>query len=1144
MATRLGTMPGARSPLTILALASMVYLASGHGFLSQPVSRNWRNRINGKEYCPHCLNGGTKTNVQSNQPGGLWQYPETVASSVRAGLCGDAAGGSQPHMLGGSLDNSGTIEATYTQGQDFFVEAVLATHHRGHFELFLCDISDGGELTAACLQAQPLYRAEDNTARMGIDEDYPGRYYLEPKCAGDHEYPFPGTDYTHLQPGQKVRAKYQLPTNVTCSHCVLQWWWITGNSCTAPGYNKEGLFPDEYSDCSGDGPGLGWKSTGLRECGSDSGAYPEEFWNCADIQILPGDQTTAGPTTGGAETPTSASSTTTSSASSTTTSSAPLDECALGTHNCAENAVCTDTASGFTCSCNEGFIGDGVTCSAVSAYSCFIGQCGCPGEFLKTWCTVENHIIDSAWCNENADNCASCNGAYCAMATTVGTGSTATTGTTAATSDTTSASNGFGNTAAPSAPTTTKTTSASGASTAATTTRAAVSGYLVTSTVGTSEVRRRQFLDTLGTYETVTYNGETDTVIAIHSSGGAAGGVVTEGQGYGLLIGGVVAASMDSSDSHWTDVVNDTYYTFKGWRQMNRLSASNGNCQSTFYCGDSCPPTGGSSSQGCYPCLSHWKVADDMSSVIGTGSASDGDIDAVTGMILLVVATQERAADFPWWDNVARATYQTCKQLLADDTVVGTGSNEGKRILKLGSCWGGFSPQGNNPSYHAPGAFRAMRDFMATYDSQYGTSASEGDGLKSDWDTLTTTTYEMLSDNQCPGNGLTTNWFQPGTPVGAGGGSTSFSGSGTPGPEFGSEASRGVWRVVLDALWYPGAVSADNFDHRDYLERIAPIVADRYNGNACPACWDNVLDNLGDHPDCFVTSIHSSWNWNAFMFGPVFSSLVPRVYTLSAAAQQTALDAAGTTLSATSISDYYSGSWVAIATLTLNGDLAKAGERLASLRNPGLVITTTATTTTSASSPTTKQTVSSTTAAPSPPASSSTTMRASTTTSTTTTTSTSHAVTTAPPPAQDAGICNIGGCGCFPFNKGWCTAAIALVQSAWCQESSSNCGNCNGAWCPSSGNRRRDARSATPQQTVREDVTPRRGDAVWYCRKPGADGKRTFTRRKCSLDCLDEQFVESICCPRGSGPTCDVSEALARSHCSHLRRPTCRLPRQ
>jgi len=60
----------------------------------------------------------------------------------------------QPHMLGGSLDNGGAIEGAYTAGQEFFLEFVLSTHHRGHFEVFLCDISDGSELTAGCLQAQ------------------------------------------------------------------------------------------------------------------------------------------------------------------------------------------------------------------------------------------------------------------------------------------------------------------------------------------------------------------------------------------------------------------------------------------------------------------------------------------------------------------------------------------------------------------------------------------------------------------------------------------------------------------------------------------------------------------------------------------------------------------------------------------------------------------------------------------------------------------------------------------------------------------------------------------------------------------------------------------------------------------------------
>ena len=37
---------------------------------------------------------------------------------------------------------------------------------------------------------------------------------------------------------------------------------------------------------------------------------------------------------------------------------------------------------------------------------------------------------------------------------------------------------------------------------------------------------------------------------------------------------------------------------------------------------------------------------------------------------------------------------------------------------------------------------------------------------------------------------------------------TGFSGSGTPGAEYGSEASRTVWRVALDFLLFPGKAGA------------------------------------------------------------------------------------------------------------------------------------------------------------------------------------------------------------------------------------------------------------------------------------------------------------------------------------------------
>ena len=39
------------------------------------------------------------------------------------------------------------------------------------------------------------------------------------------------------------------------------------------------------------------------------------------------------------------------------------NECTLGTNNCHANAACTNTDGSFTCSCNAGYSGNGVTCT-------------------------------------------------------------------------------------------------------------------------------------------------------------------------------------------------------------------------------------------------------------------------------------------------------------------------------------------------------------------------------------------------------------------------------------------------------------------------------------------------------------------------------------------------------------------------------------------------------------------------------------------------------------------------------------------------------------------------------------------------------------------------------------------------------------
>lgn len=39
-----------------------------------------------------------------------------------------------------------------------------------------------------------------------------------------------------------------------------------------------------------------------------------------------------------------------------------IDECELQTDNCHDDALCTNSDGSYTCTCNSGFIGDGMDC--------------------------------------------------------------------------------------------------------------------------------------------------------------------------------------------------------------------------------------------------------------------------------------------------------------------------------------------------------------------------------------------------------------------------------------------------------------------------------------------------------------------------------------------------------------------------------------------------------------------------------------------------------------------------------------------------------------------------------------------------------------------------------------------------------------
>ena len=42
-----------------------------------------------------------------------------------------------------------------------------------------------------------------------------------------------------------------------------------------------------------------------------------------------------------------------------------INDCALGTHTCHKDAVCTDTTGSYSCTCKEGYAGDGESCTGI-----------------------------------------------------------------------------------------------------------------------------------------------------------------------------------------------------------------------------------------------------------------------------------------------------------------------------------------------------------------------------------------------------------------------------------------------------------------------------------------------------------------------------------------------------------------------------------------------------------------------------------------------------------------------------------------------------------------------------------------------------------------------------------------------------------
>lgn len=208
----------------------------------------------------------------------------------RSGVCGDERGPHQEHLKGGKYFYNGTISRTYVAGTSVEFKVSLAAHHNGYFEFHLCDVSKcNGDISENCFRlgaCVQLQRANVKSCETGtswkcgpIDRNHTGRWYLP--CP----HTFDGHSVQYF--GRHGTIKYLIPENLVCSHCVLQWFYTSANSCNPPGVIEYFEGPDRprnWGRCRGQAGSIGGYTKVQLPCGEKK--FAEEYLNCADVRII------------------------------------------------------------------------------------------------------------------------------------------------------------------------------------------------------------------------------------------------------------------------------------------------------------------------------------------------------------------------------------------------------------------------------------------------------------------------------------------------------------------------------------------------------------------------------------------------------------------------------------------------------------------------------------------------------------------------------------------------------------------------------------------------------------------------------------------------------------------------------------------
>lgn len=171
------------------------------------------------------------------------------------------------------------IQAVYMEGDVIDVEVLVTTHHKGHFVFSACPVVpspaplglDYNQVpNQECFDKYKLTLVEDELYNANIDKRFPERVYLAPASKAEWANEGPS-----VQPvtGAKYKYKLQLPEGLHGEVVLLQWYYLTANSCKHVGYDMYD-WPEEW----GDDVKL---YKGLDDCTDvppDGNGVPEQFW--------------------------------------------------------------------------------------------------------------------------------------------------------------------------------------------------------------------------------------------------------------------------------------------------------------------------------------------------------------------------------------------------------------------------------------------------------------------------------------------------------------------------------------------------------------------------------------------------------------------------------------------------------------------------------------------------------------------------------------------------------------------------------------------------------------------------------------------------------------------------------------------------